>query len=102
MYIILGEDYISYSNALEILETDRLSDRRYKLCENFVKKSQKHPKYQNWFAPNKNQIPFIQTRNEKVTPRNMFNPVKTRTDRYLKSPLPYLTDILNKLMTKKQ
>ena len=52
LYIILGDNYHSYENALELLECDRLSDRRYKLCANFVKKAAKQPQFKNWFCIN--------------------------------------------------
>ena len=38
LYIILGDQYFSYENALEILECQNLDERRIKLCENFAKK----------------------------------------------------------------
>ena len=100
MYIILGDNYSSYGDALNLLERDKLSDRRYVICENFVKKAIKHPKYQNWFALNTDVPPNFKTRSDKSSQINMYYPVKTRTDRYSKSPLPYLTNILNVLMDK--
>ena len=45
LYIIIGENYKSYSNALEILELETLEERRFRLCEKFAKKSLKHEKY---------------------------------------------------------
>ena len=39
LYIILGDDYTSYDDALDTLECDNLDVRRVKLCENFAKKS---------------------------------------------------------------
>jgi hypothetical protein len=38
LYIILGDDYISYDQALELLECDNLEERRVKLCDNFAKR----------------------------------------------------------------
>ena len=101
LYIILGEEYYSYDHAMDLLECENLNDRRYRLCENFAKKSLRHPKYQNWFSENREAPPNISTRNGEKIMRTKFNPVQTRTDRYQNSPLPYLTGILNKLMTKK-
>jgi hypothetical protein len=102
LYIILGEDYLSYAHALDMLECDNLHDRRHRLCENFAKKSLKNPHYTNWFCVNEEIPPTVKTRNEATRKRTMFKPVQTRTNRYGKSPLPYLTDLLNKLMSKKQ
>ena len=44
LYIILGDDYTSYDDALDTLECDNLDMRRVKLCENFAKKDFKNPK----------------------------------------------------------
>ena len=88
--IILGEHYVDYENALETLESDLLSERRYKLCLNFAKKCLKHPKYKHWFCEN-DKVTTIKTRSEKTELKN----VETRTKRYENSPLPYLTEILN-------
>ena len=101
LYIILGENYHSYENALELLECEKLSDRRYKLCANFVKKAAKHPQFQNWFCINSDPSPNFETRSDKFTSKNKYHPIKTRTDRYAKSPLPYLTNILNQIMNDK-
>ena len=51
-HIILGDEYGDYENALKELERDRLTDRRYKFCQNFVKKAVKHPQFKSWFAEN--------------------------------------------------
>ena len=93
-YIMLGKNYQSYEEALNILVSRTLEERRIKLCENFAKKSLKHEKFKNWFSHNE-QESKINTRNKEK--RNEFNPVRTRTERYRKSPLPYLTDILNRI-----
>ena len=95
LYIILGDDYSSYTNALETLECDNLNDRRVKLCGNFARKSVKNQRYSSWFSVNTAPPPIIKTRHGSTKIQNEFNPVMTRTDRYKKSPLPYLTDLLN-------
>ena len=69
-YIILGDDYNSYSNALETLECDNLNDRRVKLCGNFAPKSVKNQRYSSWFS--------VKTGSTMI--QNEFNPVMTRTD----------------------
>ena len=88
-YIILGEKYTSYSNAVAVLDCDLLSDRRLKLCLTFARKCFKHPKYQNWFCPNPPET--TKTRAKKT----VLKMVNTRTDRYEDSPIPYLTKILD-------
>ena len=95
MYIILGDDYNGYDHALDVLECDNLDGRRVKLCDNFAKKAFKSPKYQNWFTANDDPLPTFNTRSGETKIRNALKPIMTRTDRYQKSPLPYLTDLLN-------
>ena len=79
--IILGESYSSYSGALLKLKMETLVDRRQALCLNFAKKAYKHEKFSQWFNQSEADL--------------KFHEVKTRTSRYWKSPLPYLTDLLN-------
>ena len=100
-HIIIGEQYEDYDQACKELEYDKLGDRRYKLCKNFANKAVKHPEFQSWFCENADPIPNCETRTGKATTRNKYQSVKTRTDRFAFSPLPYLTNILNKLPTKK-
>ena len=38
-FIILGENYTHYEDAIDLLECKSLDDRRVSLCENFVRKS---------------------------------------------------------------
>ena len=82
--IILGDKYISYTEALLDLKMETLELRREKMCLSFARKAQKHDKFKNWFVAND------QTNNP------AFLPVTFRTKRFKKSPLPYLTDLLNK------
>ena len=96
-YIILGQKYESYENALEMLHKERLSVRRVNLCEKFAKRAQKNPMFTNWFYPDDFVPPKIQTRaNQCKSKKKNFKPVETRTVRYANSPLPYLTKLLNK------
>jgi hypothetical protein len=81
--IILGKQYESYMQALDCLKLESLEDRRVTLCKAFAFKSQKHEKFQNWFEYS--EQPSLTT----------FEPVPCRTNRYKRSPLPYLTDLLN-------
>ena len=46
----MGGDFVNYNHAVEYLDSEKLSDRRLKLCLNFAKRAEKHPKYQNWFS----------------------------------------------------
>ena len=94
-YIILGEKYENYENALYILKKEGLNMRRIKLCEKFAKKCLKNPKYNNWFIPNERVPPNIRTRGNQKKTAYKFKEVQARTDRYTKSPIPYLTRLLN-------
>ena len=95
--IILGEEYESYDNALALLERETLEARRIKLCKKFARKTLKNPRYANWFYPaNKESSPNIKTRGHKRTTFNL-KPVHARTDRFEKSPIPYMTMLLNSL-----
>ena len=87
-YIILGNDYISYQGALKELNLKSLEDRRVKLCSKFAMKAVKHSKFKNWFKVNKKC-----TRTRQTQPK--YCPVWARSVRYQKSPLSYLTTILN-------
>jgi hypothetical protein len=82
--IILGEEYISYSRALKFLNMETLEDRRKALCVSFAKKSFKSDKFNHWFCVDESNGSNMQ-----------LSDVKTRTKRFRKSPLPYLTELLN-------
>ena len=52
LHIMLGEQYYSYKNALEVLSLETLDNRRNQLCLKFAKKCEKHDKFKNWFKLN--------------------------------------------------
>ena len=80
---------------MNTLGCDSLNNRRQKLCKNFAEKAKKHPKYKYWFSDFKHKPLNFQTRERKNKTTPEFNPVPTRTERFKKSPLPFLTDLLN-------
>ena len=86
--IIRGDSGSKYSDRLESLKLETLKIRRTKLCLKFAIKASKHPKFKNWFCKTDT---LINTRSDKPP----LKEVKTRTKRYKKSPLPYLTNLLN-------
>ena len=86
--IILGLKYRSYESALNKLNLETLSARRIRLCEKFAIKAQKHPKFTKWFKPN-NKKSITRSKEPK------FCEVYYRTERFRKSPISYLTRILN-------
>ena len=87
-HIILGELYVSYSSALKQLSMVTLNARRIKLCKKFVKKSVKNEKFTKWFKIN-SKINFTRLKQPK------YCEVFSRTARYKKSPISYLTRLLN-------
>ena len=84
--IIMGEKYSSYSNALHKLDMETLVDRRTALCLSFAKKAYKSEKFSEWFTESETDLQLAE--------------VTVRTARYWKSPLPYLTDLLNNELKK--
>ena len=88
LHIMLGGSYNDYRSALAIVGLDSLQARREHLSLRFAKKSLKHPKHTNWFVPN---TVTANTRQEK----SKFCPVYANHKRFIKSPLSYLTNLLN-------
>ena len=86
--ILLGDKYVSYSQSLSILKLETLETRQKNLSLRFALKAEKHDKFRNWFKPN------IQT---KVTRQKAtkYLPVSSNHARFEKSPISYLTELLN-------
>ena len=89
--VILGDTYISYKRGLAKLKLSTLTERRQKLCVNFTKKAINHPRFKTWFC--NNDAKKIHTRSKMST----YKSVQSRTRRYQKSPIPYLTEMANNL-----
>ena len=94
LHIVLGQAYTSYRQALKVTGTKKLSERRKKLCLSFGSKAQKHAKFSKWFKVNSKQ-----SNTRQKQPK--FCQVIRRTDRFDKSPLSYLTNILNQKYSNK-
>ena len=75
-----------------MLLVESLKSRRTKICLKFALQAQKSERFSKWFAFNNHARPGMKTRT-KLT--HTFKPVNTRTRRYLRSPIPYLTNLLN-------
>ena len=88
LHIILGDSYHSYVNALDIVGLESLEARRHKLCLKFARKAAAHPKHRNWFKLNMNTV---NTRQE----NKLYCHVYSNHNRFDKSPLAYLTNLLN-------
>ena len=86
--IIRGPEHTTYRDALEYFKLKSLKKRREDLCLNFAKKALKSEKFNNWFCRSDQNI---DTRIAKLPLKEVY----TRTRRYEKSPLPYLTKLLN-------
>ena len=82
------------------VKVEKLSIRRFKLCLKFARRAEKHKKYSKWFNPMKIAKPS--TRSDKVSAKLEYTPVPFRKIRYKKSPIPYLTQLLNEHHTKKR
>ena len=81
MAVIRGENHTCYSEALEYFDLKTLEDRRTDICLKFALRAYKHSKFSKWFTKSLNTV---NTRSVK-TP---LEPIKGRTKRYRKSPLP--------------
>ena len=91
MHIVLDKEYNEYQNALDKVGLETLEERRLKLCQNFAKKAAKDPKQKNWFVEYKQN--GVETRSIK----KQYETPLHRLDRFAKSPIPYLTGLLNKM-----
>ena len=90
LHILLGQNYINYEQSLEIAGLESLESRRTSLCLKFAKKAVKHPKHQHWFSLSDPGV--YNTRSDK----SKYKTPICRLGRYKKSPIPYLTSLLNK------
>ena len=86
--IIRGDTHTTYEEALGHFNISTLQKRRETLCLKFALKAYKNPKFSKWFPRNEYNI---NTRSQK----RPLLPIRTRTTRYGKSPIPYLNNILN-------
>ena len=102
LHVIMGANFIDYENSLSILKTEKLSERRSNLCLKFIKQCEKSPKYSNWFKlSEQRKHPNVKTRNQKNN-QSKYEPVPFRTERYGRSPLPFLTTMLNEYHASKK
>ena len=87
-HIIIGKNYTSYKNALEVLKLETLESRRIKLSLKFGLKAENHPKFKYWF---KHSEVNHKTRLDKPK----YCSVRANHTRFAKSPISYLTKLLN-------
>ena len=88
LHIMMGEGYLSYNNALRVLSLETIESRRNLLCLKFARKCEKHEKFRNWFKLNQKTT---NTRSKKFK----YCEVSARLSRFKKSPISFLTSMLN-------
>ena len=87
--IILKNRYTNYEKGLEILKMNTLDERRRQLCLRFAKNCLKNEKLNGMFEKKKD-IHQMKKRNRKEYVEKM-----SKTMRYKRSAIPYLTNLLN-------
>lgn len=91
--IILSPKYEGYTAALLTLGITRLEIRREQICLTFAKTLQTS-QFADWLPPTRLKISGRTTRNS-----HKLDTPFTRTKRYHNSPIPYLTNLMNKHMS---
>ena len=87
--VILGGRYKDYEKALEVLDIERLSDRREKLCQTFAKRSIKNGIL---VFEEINKLDYMTTGNS-----DKYKVSHCNTERLKKSALPHMQRSLNSL-----
>ena len=89
--IIWGAEYTTFDDILVKSNMKDLQYTRDKIVRKFVKKSEQHFKFREWFAPNDPRQ--IVTRRA----RTKYKAVTCRQTAYAKTPIPIMTSIANQL-----
>ena len=87
--VILGQDYLSYEEALSKTSLVSLNKRRQDRCIKYALKASRHPDNMQMFPPNIVESPQV-TRN-----REKFHVNFAHTESYRKSAIPSLQRLLN-------
>ena len=87
--VILGEKYISYRHALDVMRMDSLERRRQNLCLKFAKQCIKNEKLRNIFPRNQKDHSMEKRSGEKFIVKKAF------TERYKRSAIPSMQRLLN-------
>ena len=91
--IILEDQYNSYARAMKTLKRTTLALRRKELNLTFAKKALKSDKFNHWFCQYQ---PTDQSATTRSVPHDyILAPVEARTKTFKKSPLAYLTNLIN-------
>ena len=86
---ILGSSYTSYQDALTILSLPNLADRHLEALKSFAVSLVDHPRHRDFLPP-----PAPPPRRA-ARHHNTITPIRARTDRYKKSPIPTIVHIIN-------
>ena len=95
--VIRGDQHSTYEEGLTHLNLKTLEIRREELNLKFAIKSFNHPKFTNWFKIDQHSIT---TRS--CSGKLPLKKAKTRTAKFKKSPIPYLTALLNTYLKEKE
>ena len=87
--LILKEKFISYKNALNILELDSLEDRRESLCLEFAKRCLKNEKMKSLFPKNE------KSHDMKTRCPEKYEVKYANTERLRNFPILYMQRLLN-------
>ena len=85
----MGNRYIKYKEGLATLRIDNLDKRRQKLCLKFAKKCLNNDKVRGLFPKE------VKKHTMKVRKTKKYKKCFARTERYKKSTIPYMVDLLN-------
>ena len=87
--VILGEKYINYKHALNVMRMDSLEMRRQNICLKFAKQCIRNEKLRNIFPKNESNHGMEKRSAEKFVVR------KALTERYKRSAIPNMQRLLN-------
>ena len=89
MRVIMGKRYEGYEESLKFMKLDSLKERREKMALKFAKKSLRQDGFSKLFPLNNPKHVMVKRNPDKYVVN------KTNTQRYKKSPVPYLQRLLN-------
>ena len=90
--IILQENYRSYDSALKQTNMQTLRQRRVLLMNKFSQKAAKSERFRGWFVEeSKDEERTLRTKKS----TRLLKPVPCRTQRFARSSLPYMTELLS-------
>ena len=87
--VILGNNYTNYKSGLKLLNLEKLTKRREGLCLKFAKNCLKNDKVESFFPRAKNKHKMKKRKQKK------FKVNQIKTERYKRSAIPYMTNLLN-------